>query len=479
MGIGDWGLGIGDWGLGNLLTNAYKFTEQGEIVVTAVEIPERKKIYICVKDTGIGFDVNEFQKKGIFSKYEKNEKYNTDGSGLGMEIVQDVLKKFNSELNFHSDPKYGGTMFYFELIDTYPYNDFIDLKKIMPYSIKKAFDDINNGKTDLFSDDNKTSDKLKDSKNISNTESKEIQKKKFLNKRNSFGVGIFSSFSNKNQKKELYNTAFKQSKNNNSNIKGIINLKKVGCEEEKPLFLESVLKMSTIHKNKSKKNVNLLKKNKTNVPTLDFKNLEIPDLHIVKNKIEQKDQCKTKLDENYDNTEFYILSLRHILEKQKIYNNVNKQLDRHRTYDENIPKIKNNKKNKEKFLNQLKQSEKRINIIICDDEVDVAKAAEEIVKKYYKTKGFNPHVYYTQNGIECLYLIYKLSIIEKQLIKFILMDVEMDVLDGITTCNIIKDNRAINQMVYLLSGDPKDCKADGYCSKPLTEADLKRITNTN
>ena len=114
----------------NLLTNAYKFTEQGEIIVSAVEIPEKKKIYICVKDTGVGFDVNEFEKKGIFSKYEKNEKYNTDGSGLGMEIVQDVLKKFNSQLNFYSDPNYGGSIFYFELVDTYPYNDFIEPNKI-------------------------------------------------------------------------------------------------------------------------------------------------------------------------------------------------------------------------------------------------------------------------------------------------------------------------------------------------------------
>jgi hypothetical protein len=237
----------------NLLTNAYKFTEQGEIVVTAVEIPERKKIYICVKDTGIGFDVNEFQKKGIFSKYEKNEKYNTDGSGLGMEIVQDVLKKFNSELNFHSDPKYGGSIFYFELIDTFPYNDFIDLKKIMPFSIKKVFDDINNGKTDLLSDDNnKTNDNSKEHKNINNTSSKEIQRKKISNKRNSFAVGNISAFNNKNQIKELFNSAFKQSKTN-SNIKGIINLKKVGFEEEKPLFLETVLKKPTDNKNKSKK----------------------------------------------------------------------------------------------------------------------------------------------------------------------------------------------------------------------------------
>ena len=156
-------------------------------------------------------------------------------------------------------------------------------------------------------------------------------------------------------------------------------------------------------------------------------------------------------------------------------------MDRQKTYtntvlNDNDPK-KNGKKNKEKYLSQFKPSEKRINIIICDDEVDVARAAEEIVKKYYRTNGFSPHVYYTQNGIECLYLIYKLSIIEKQIIKFILMDAEMDILDGITTCNIIKDNRAINQKVYLLSGDPRDCKADGYCSKPLTEADLKKIIN--
>ena len=32
----------------NLLTNAYKFTEQGEIVVTAVEIPDKKKSDVVV-----------------------------------------------------------------------------------------------------------------------------------------------------------------------------------------------------------------------------------------------------------------------------------------------------------------------------------------------------------------------------------------------------------------------------------------------
>ena len=467
----------------NLLTNAYKFTEQGEIVVSAVEIPEKKKIYICVKDTGVGFDVNEFEKKGIFSKYEKNEKYNTDGSGLGMEIVQDVLKKFNSELNFHSDPKLGGSIFYFELVDTYPQNDFIDLKKIMPYSIKKIFDDINSGKTDLFADDNKKN-QSNDNYNKNNGERKsvtrsDINPKQSRKKRVSIMEGGNININingNKSQISDLFSSAIKQT----NNKKGIINLKKVGYEDEKPpIFLETVLKNSCKNVKKAANSKKKAKKFKTNVPILNLKNLEnqneCTDFH--NNDSIHMVHCKSKLDANFDNTDFYLLSLRHILEKEKIYNTLNKKIERQKTYSSVLNNLqRSNKKTTEKYHSQFKPVEpKRMNIIICDDEYEVARAAEEIVKRYLKRKGFKPHVYYTKNGIECLYLIYKLSILEKQIIKFILMDAEMDVLDGITTCNIIKDNRAINQKVYLLSGDPRDCKADGYCSKPLTETDLKKI----
>ena len=463
----------------NLLTNAYKFTEQGEIIVSAVELPEKKKIYICVKDTGVGFDVNEFEKKGIFSKYDKNEKLNTDGSGLGMEIVQDVLKKFNSELNFYSDPNYGGSIFYFELEDAYPYNDFIDLKKIMPNSIKKIFDDINSGKTDLFKEEN----------NKNNNEFSKNDFQSFGDKSNVVKAKRYSksnkkernSFVDKTQIKELFSSALKQSKIHKKNI---INLKKIGEDDDKdkdkPIFLETILKPKKKENRKenfSKKNVKIFN---SNVPVLDFKNIEEnANIDINKNMV-QLEHCKSKLDANYDNTDFYILSLRHILEKEKIYNNLNKNMERKKTYSSFLTNTnkKNGKRQSIRYQSLFNNLEcKRINIIICDDEYDVARAAEEIVKKYFKSKGFTPHVYYTKNGIECLYLVYKLSILEKQIIKFILMDVEMDVLDGIATCNIIKDNRAINQKVYLLSGDPRDCKADGYCSKPLTEADLKKIIN--
>ena len=57
---------------------------------------------------------------------------------------------------------------------------------------------------------------------------------------------------------------------------------------------------------------------------------------------------------------------------------------------------------------------------------------------YYIKKGKEPHVYFTPNGIECLYLMYKLSIIENRKIEYILMDLEMPYLNGVKTCNIIK-----------------------------------------
>ena len=477
----------------NLLTNAYKFTEQGEIIVTAVEIPEKQKIYIYVKDTGVGFDVNQFVKKGIFKKYEKNEKYNTDGSGLGMEIVQDILNKFNSELKFYSDPKFGGSIFYFELNDAYPYNEYIDLKKIMPYSMKKIFDDINSGKVDLF-EENKYVDKNYITFGEKNNCEKSYENFNIKSNWKKQRKSVLINYSKKSIS-DIFASAIKNAKSNSK--KGIINLQKVGFEEEKPIFLEKVLKKSNEPKNKYKK-TNIESVSKTSkkdvrdiklrfdIPKLNFDNIEdttnIEYLKKLAN--QQRDQNKTKLDANFDKTDFYLLSLRHILEKEKIYLNINKKLTRKKTYSTSVFNdniyhyYKSVKKSTDNYFSQIKTYDrKRINIIICDDEMDVARAAEEIVKKYYKGQGNNPHVYYTKNGIECLYLIYKLSIIERQAIKFILMDVEMDILDGITTCNIIKDNRALNQKVFLLSGDPKDCKADGYCSKPLTEADLKRITN--
>ena len=62
----------------------------------------------------------------------------------------------------------------------------------------------------------------------------------------------------------------------------------------------------------SRKNV---KKFKTNVPFLNLKNIEKPFefINIQNNDSLYMEHCKSKLDANFDNTDFYLLSLRHIL----------------------------------------------------------------------------------------------------------------------------------------------------------------------
>ena len=132
----------------NLLTNSYKFTTKGKIIVRAVSMPKEKKIRIMVKDTGRGFNPNEFKKNGCFYVYEKNQELNADGSGLGLSIVSGILTKFNIKLDCISNAQKGGTLFFFDLDDIFPYYDEINPKNLMTESLRQIIKDINMGKRD-------------------------------------------------------------------------------------------------------------------------------------------------------------------------------------------------------------------------------------------------------------------------------------------------------------------------------------------
>jgi hypothetical protein len=97
----------------NLLSNAYKFTNNGYIKLTVRKI--ENKLYIEVSDTGSGI-LNEEQEK-IFDPFyvaASNQDRNIDGSGLGLYIVKEFVEKLGSKLNFQSE--YGkGSKFFFEL----------------------------------------------------------------------------------------------------------------------------------------------------------------------------------------------------------------------------------------------------------------------------------------------------------------------------------------------------------------------------
>ena len=98
----------------NLVSNALKFTPQGEITLTASYIPaignEVDKIAIAVKDTGIGIP-QEIQER-IFEAFYQADSSNTrkyGGTGLGLSIVSEFTELLGGKLEIQSSAGIGST----------------------------------------------------------------------------------------------------------------------------------------------------------------------------------------------------------------------------------------------------------------------------------------------------------------------------------------------------------------------------------
>ena len=499
----------------NLLTNSYKFTIKGHIVVRAVSMPKEKKIRILVKDSGKGFNPKEFKKNGCFYVYERNQDLNADGSGLGLSIVNEILTKFNIKLDCISDSEKGGSLFYFDIEDSFPYYDEIIPQNLMTDSLNQIINDINTGKQNkvLVSKPGFNKSKKKSSRKSIPNYQFQIQLKKIENsKRNSFMEDNIDLNKN-NISTPFKNTNEKNVKNNNNiNIKNIkknhlfvvenVQQKKRKSFGDFPtnninnINNESNFKMSintTPNKNKIARFYSFENNFKLYLNSVIKKNgqtnilkqiIEDNNLNRRRSFKEEKENEKNKnpndknnvnykklLNKNFNKSKFYLFDIRNIFLKNEIYINVyQKSLKRCQT-ETKTPRYST--KNKNNKINNHISNKNKIYIIICDDEEFVAMSAKQLIIKYYLKQGKEPHVYFTPNGIECIYLMYKLYIIENKKIEYILLDMEMPYLNGINTCNIIKSIKETNVPIYILSGDePKDCTADGYCNKPLNEIDI-------
>jgi PAS domain S-box-containing protein len=97
--------------ISNLLSNAVKFTEKGSISFSATRVystSSRASIRFVVEDTGIGIPKDMLT--GIFDSFTQADVNTTrkyGGTGLGLTIVKDLLKMFNSELKVESEQKKG------------------------------------------------------------------------------------------------------------------------------------------------------------------------------------------------------------------------------------------------------------------------------------------------------------------------------------------------------------------------------------
>lgn len=112
---------IGDRGrlnqiLTNLAGNAIKFTEDGDITISVKKIEETAdsyKLRFSVKDTGIG--IGEDKLKTIFDRFTQAEESTTrrfGGTGLGLNIVKQLIELQDGEIDVKSKMGRGSEFFF-------------------------------------------------------------------------------------------------------------------------------------------------------------------------------------------------------------------------------------------------------------------------------------------------------------------------------------------------------------------------------
>jgi len=114
----------------NLLTNAVKYTEKGTVTfkVSCRIEGDNAVLTYSVKDTGIGIKPENIDKiYDAFARFDESRNRNVEGTGLGMNIANQLLKLMGSELRIQS--KYEkGSEFSFDIvqkiIDFEPLGDF-------------------------------------------------------------------------------------------------------------------------------------------------------------------------------------------------------------------------------------------------------------------------------------------------------------------------------------------------------------------
>ncbi len=114
----------------NLLSNSVKYTEKGTVTLSVGYHTENDTAVLSfsVKDTGIGIKEEDIGKLyDEFQRIDVSRNRNIEGTGLGMPIVQTLLKLMDSELKIRSEYE-KGSEFSFELkqkiINNTPMGDF-------------------------------------------------------------------------------------------------------------------------------------------------------------------------------------------------------------------------------------------------------------------------------------------------------------------------------------------------------------------
>lgn len=97
----------------NLLTNAVKYTEKGEVVLSANWVKtdeENIRLIVAVRDTGMGIKYEDQQKLfDSFQRLDVERNRNIEGTGLGLAITKQLIEMMNGTISLESSYGRGST----------------------------------------------------------------------------------------------------------------------------------------------------------------------------------------------------------------------------------------------------------------------------------------------------------------------------------------------------------------------------------
>jgi signal transduction histidine kinase len=100
------------WVLINLLSNAIRYSSEGDYLEAKIEVTPTQKVHFTIQDQGPGIAA-EFQDK-VFEKYFKAPGSKSNGTGLGLAISKDFVEAMGGNIGVHSNLGQGAA-FFFEL----------------------------------------------------------------------------------------------------------------------------------------------------------------------------------------------------------------------------------------------------------------------------------------------------------------------------------------------------------------------------
>jgi len=147
----------------NLLTNAIKFTKQGEILTTVKKVEEtndRVLIEIVVSDTGVGIPANKLESIfEVFTQADGSTTRKYGGTGLGLTISQRLVRKMGGEIKVDSQVGKGSTFSFNLQLKKGPSDADLDERPTAPEGLTETRE-MERGLKILLAEDDPTNQKM-------------------------------------------------------------------------------------------------------------------------------------------------------------------------------------------------------------------------------------------------------------------------------------------------------------------------------